>query len=220
MTTVETGTITMAGRYSPAVNMVANGQGKTIKFNSKTSKSDTSTTWAHGEMSGGFDFFSASASTDYKDVKTKIYNSEIDFSMTVGKYTTISAEAMGGWYYKPAMTAATKSKAAFDDESNWTKHFNRENNQYGDLVWKVSELIVGSDITCTMNLKNSDLVKDEATFQAQAKGGFWPFFTAQGSGGNTDTKVNDSNDGIEITFRTTPGTFMALGIKVSSPFDS
>eukprot|EP00884_Botryococcus_braunii_P014497 jgi/Botrbrau1/23048/Bobra.136_1s0036.1 len=50
------------------------------------------------------------------------------------------------------------------------------NDDYGDLAWKTSEVIVGSDITITLNIKNRDLVSDAETLKAHAEAGYWPFF--------------------------------------------
>ena len=211
-------------------NAIDRGQAKTVDFNSTTQSSDTSSSWASGKVSGGYEFFSASASASWDKFSQDIQQQGVQLQVKYDKVATL----MGSPLTNPNTLDVDLSKYLpwYDSKVIQTAYAQNNNNVWqrtaptwedtfgpnGNLKNLTVGLIVVDGITTTMTTTASVSQSDRESFKAQAKAGYWPFFKAEGEGGwSTDVTFDDSGS-MSITSTSKAGNPNVLGVLVS-PFE-
>ena len=193
-----------------AVNgLVEHAPSKAYSMNSSTESSNTTNTWAKGSVGGAFDWFSGSASASYDKMTTQIATAGVEIAVkyahiatiTAGplshKYTEKGLENAIPWFYSSAYSLAYKHKQAWagDAEVTWDDEF----GVAGLMLREATSMIVVDGIDITITSKVGFSKDEQESYQAAAKVGVWPFFSAEGSGGSTDKTTFDDNGNMTIT---------------------
>lgn len=192
---------------------LAQGESKSFTMNSQTASSDTTHTWASGNTSVFFDLFSFGGGGGYDNITVKATNSGLNIAASFQKVTTFAAGPYAvadpnnpilskyqAWYNSAVMALAynTKDNTVWNPQgmSNWNAAFGP--NGYLQRLASAIVAVDGIDITMTSNAQYSS--SEQTQIQAAAKAGFWPFFTATGKGGYTNTVT--FNDQGQFTCKT------------------
>jgi len=212
--------------YSNFQDQINKGVPKEVQMNSSSYNSNISNSWANSSASGGYGFFSASASANWQHYTELITQQNINIDVKFKKVATIpgqpymtkttldtSLSKYSPWFYGPALQLAKQNNnnnVWKYTAPTWADAFGPN----GNLVRLNSGLIVvdGIDIEMTIDTKDSSI--DNTDFQAAVKGGYWPFFTAEGNGGWTN-KTQTNNDGtVTIKSSKVEGNPSVLGVIV------
>jgi hypothetical protein len=196
-----------------------------FKFESKTASSDIKHTWAQGSISGAFRFLWGGGSSSYDSVNKKFGDSEVIISVefkhvlafTAGPLQTptfVGDKTYPGWFSSAALNFAYQNKGndvwPVDGSASWASTF----GDNGNLKRFATNLFVGDEMTMTMSSSASFSTSEREQILTQASGGFWPFFSASGSGGYT-SEVNFDDQGKMIAISKSPaGSPLILGANV------
>jgi hypothetical protein len=185
---------------------------QTVSFDSSSASSDTSHTWAKGEVSGMYDFFTGSAGGSYDQLSEKAASSGVTVEATFSHVLTFSADP-GSWYVSSALAAAH----ATPDNTMWkhgTPSWTSTFGSAGNMLRFTTGLVVvdGIDATITSDATYSE--SDKQTITAQASVGIWPFFSFGASGGHSTATSFDSNGHMTVKVVNPPGNPCVLGVNV------
>jgi hypothetical protein len=212
------------------VNTKLNQQGdsdKKITMNSKTQSSDTSQTWAQGEVGGLCDIFEGEASGSYNDISMAIVNAGLNISATFTHVATMTAAPLRApsqdpilsqyepWFEPGALNLALQNDNNVVWKNNPPTWDNMFNPASGSLLRVASALVIVDGIDIEITSSASVSVSDQAKFTAQAEAGFFPFFETEVSGG-WQNNLSFENDGT-MTFKSSSpvGSPVLLGAIVS-----
>jgi hypothetical protein len=190
---------------------------ETVTFDSSTASSDTSHTWAKGEVEGMYEFFSASAGGSYDQVSKKAATSAVTVDASFGHVLTFSA-GPGPWYVSSALAAAhaTKDNTLWKHGTpNWASTF----ADGGNMLRFTTGLIVVDGIDATITSEATYDSSDQQTIKAQASVGVWPFFSFGASGGHSTATSFDSSGRMTVKVVNPPGNPCVLGVNVE-PVDT
>jgi hypothetical protein len=103
----------------------------------------------------------------------------------------------------------------------YNQYFGIYGDAPGTLVYGTSELIVASDCTITLEMKViSSRTGDTTSIAAAASTGFWPFFRADASGGETSHEISPDGKILKLTQKATdPTQAFVIGRKIYNVFD-
>ncbi|MCC5667315.1 hypothetical protein LC653_26390 [Nostoc sp. CHAB 5784] len=208
---------------------IERGQAKTVALDSKTQSSDTSNSWASGEVSGGYGFFGARASASWDKFSQDIQQKGVQLNVQFQKLATLTGSPLSSpntldidlskylpWYdSKVIQTAYTENNNNVWKRTppTWESTFGPN----GNLKNLTVALVIVDGITSTMTTTASVSQDNRESFQTAAKAGYWPFFSAEGQGGwSTDVKFNDDGS-VTVTSSSKAGNPNVLGVLVS-PF--
>ncbi|PIA78562.1 hypothetical protein BFR04_03235 [Gaetbulibacter sp. 4G1] len=211
-------------------NALQQAPGKSFTMNSKTETSNLDHTWAQASVTGGWGFFSFSASSSYDKLSIKTTTAGLDIDAKFSHVTTLPGGPLAKvstdpilskytpWYNSSAFSRAygTKDNTVWKNGSpSWDSTFGSDGNM--QRVTNGLVVVDGIDITITSDATYS--TEDQRTITAAASGGYWPFFSADASGGN-HTKVTFSDSGKMTTRYTNPaGNPQLLGVLVTKTDD-
>ena len=211
-------------------NALQQAPGKSVSMDSKTASSSLDHTWAQASATGGWGFFSFSASSSYDKLTTMATSAGLNIDakfqhvMTLpgGPLAKVSTDPILSqytpWYNSAALSRAyeTKDNTVWKNGSpSWDTTFGPNGNM--QRVANGLVVVDGIDITMTSNASYSHA--EQQTITAAASGGYWPFFSASGSGGNT-TAVSFSDSGAMTVKITSPaGNPQLLGVIVTDISD-
>lgn len=169
---------------------IASGPTKTIHVDSNTSSSDVSNTWAKGGVSGFFSIFALGGSGSYSKTTSKIASSQITIDATFKHVFTLQTFKPGDWFDSAFMNYARSGENVWSvgNPMTWANTFGPD----GNMKRIIEQLVIvdGIEIVMTSNAVYSTDEQMEIT--NQAKGGMWPFFFANSSGGQSSrVKFND-----------------------------
>jgi hypothetical protein len=211
---------------------LASGPAKSFTMNSLTQSNNTTHTWASGSTSIFFDLFSFGGGGGYDEVSNKATSAGLNISASYKHVTTLAAGPYAAadpnnpilsqyvpWYVGAVLGLAytTQDNTVWNNQApiTWQKAF----GQNGFLQRMATAIVVadGIDITITSTASYTTLQQTQIT--AAAQGGFWPFFSASGQGGHTNTVT--FNDSGQFTCKTSSplGNPQILGILQSSMAD-
>jgi hypothetical protein len=197
---------------------LASGPSKSFSLNSSTESTDTTHTWAGGSTSVLFDLFSFGGGGGYDNVTTKATSAGINVQASYKKVTTFAAgpysqanpnnpplAQYNPWYVGSVLSLAytTKDNTVWNNQKpvTWDKAFGSQ----GFLQRMATAIVVADGIDITITSSASYSSSEQTQIKASASVGFWPFFSAQGSGGTTNTIT--FNDQGQFTCKTS----IALG---------
>ncbi len=211
-------------------NSLQQAPAKSFTMDSKTAKSTLDHTWAKASVTGGWGFFSFSASSTYDKLTTTATNAGLEIDAKFSHVTTLASGPLAKvstdpilskytpWYNSAAFSRAygTKDNTVWKNGSpNWDSTFGPSGNM--QRVTDGLVVVDGIDITITSSASFSK--DDQRTITAAASGGYWPFFSASASGGNT-TKVTFSDSGeMTATYTSPAGNPQLLGVLVTETSD-
>jgi hypothetical protein len=210
-------------------NAIDGGQSKTVNLDSSTESTDTSHSWASGQVSGGYGFFSASVSASWDKFSQDIQKSGVKLNIKFEKVATLSGGPLLTvnqldtdlskylpWYDSKAIqTAYTENNNTVWKRTapTWEGTFGSN----GNLKNLTVALIVVDGITTTTTTTASVSKTDQESFKAAAQAGYWPFFQASGQGGwTTEVTFNDKGE-VTVTSSSKTGNPNVIGVLVS-PF--
>jgi len=179
---------------------ITHGATKTFSFDSTTAIDDVSQTWAKGEVNGTYDFFSGSAGSEYTQLSQKATSSRVTVQGSFQKVISFAA-GPGKWFNSSALALAygTTDNTVWPagQKPDWETTFGEQ----GNLQRLLTELIVVDGIEISVTSHVSYDATEQQTIKAEASTSFWPFFSANASGGHsTDITFNASG---EMTVTTT-----------------
>lgn len=199
---------------------------KSVEMNSKTASSDVSHTWAEGSVEGAYDFFAGEASASYSSLTTALASAGITISATFQRLLQFPAAPLSKpssdpilsqyqpWFSSPALNLAYQNNNNVvwnNTPPTWQDSFGPN----GNMLRTCSALVVvdGIDITMTSNVAFSS--SQQQDFQAAAKAGFWPFFSASASGGWSNDTSFDSSGNVTVKSSSPLGNPTILGVTVT-----
>jgi hypothetical protein len=194
---------------------VTQGPSGTINFDSGTESSDTSKSWAKGEVGGFYDFFEASGEADWERVQTKTAQSRITVEVTYDHVITFG-NTPSSWYNSGAMGIGYQT----DDNTVWvpgaTPNWDSTFGPNGNMQRMVGSLIVVDGISLTLHADAEYHTEEQEQVHAKAEVGFWPFFKAKSSGGY-ESKVSFTDSGqMDISAKSPKGNPVVIGANVLS----
>ncbi|MCS3532942.1 hypothetical protein [Chryseobacterium sp. JUb7] len=203
---------------------------KSFGMSSDTESRDVSHTWAEGSTSVLFDIFSFGGGASYDSLSEQATSAGVSIDAKFQHVLTLpgaplaktSTDPILG-QYTPWYNSAAFSRA-FGTQDNtvwkngvpsWATTFGPNGNMQRAATALV--IVDGIDITMTSNTSYSS--SDQEVIRARASAGFWPFFSANGSGGS-ETSVSFSDSGAMTVHITSPaGNPQLLGVLVSNMKD-
>lgn len=208
---------------------LASGANKSFTLDSRTESSDTTHTWAGGGTSVFFNLFSFGAGGGYDKVTTKATSAGLKLNVNFDKLTTFAAGPYAAadpndpiltkyfpWYNSAVMSLAygTKDNTVWNNQkpTTWEKAFGSD----GFLQRMATAIVAVDGITVTMTSDASYSSSEQTQIQASAKVGFWPFFTASGSGGHTNNITFNDNGQFTATTKSAKGNPTILGVLQTS----
>jgi hypothetical protein len=197
---------------------IAQGPSGSFSFDSGTESSDTSKSWAGGQVGGFYDFFEASGEADWEQVQTKTAEAHITADVRYDHVITFG-DAPGTWYSSGAMGIAYGT----NDNTVWvpgaTPNWNSTFGPSGNMQRMVGSLIVADGISMTLHSDAAYSSDQQEQVHAKAEVGFWPFFSASGSGGY-ESHVTFSDDGqMDISASSPKGNPVVIGANVLQASD-
>ncbi|WP_333849616.1 hypothetical protein [Leclercia sp.] len=180
---------------------IAHGPKKEIHLNSKTSSSDVSSTWAKGGVSGFLSIFSLGGSGNYSNTTRKFVSSDITIDATFQHVLNVQTFMPGDWYNSGFLNYAFKGKSAWSvgNPLTWESVFGPD----GNLQRFIEGLIIVDGIEIVMKSSAIYSMEDRKEINSQIKGGIWPFFSTNASGG-FNSAVNFDDQGRMIVKTTCP----------------
>ncbi len=205
---------------------LAGGEPQTFTLNSETESSDTSNTWANGEVAGGiFDFFWGS-DAQYEKWTESISEAGVSIAVTFDKLVTFAAGPLAKPSTDPILSQYTpwyNGKAlsiGYHHQDNtvwqhgaptWADTFGPQ----GDLQRTCAALVVVDGIKVTTESSMSVAEGEREKFKTAVAAGFFPFFEAEGSGGWEHTTTFNDNGSFSISSSCPQGNPQVIGVLVS-----
>lgn len=160
----------------------AHGPKKEIHVNSKTSSSDVSNTWAKGGVSGFFSIFSLGGNGNFSKTSSKFTSSDFTIDATFQHVVTIPTFKPGDWYNSALLSYARANRNVWSvgNPVTWESTFGPE----GNLQRYIEQLVIVDGIEVIMTSDATYTAAEQMEINGQARGGIWPFFMANASGGH------------------------------------
>jgi len=178
-----------------------------------TASSDVTNTWAKASVSGFYDFFSGSASTDYSSLSAKAASSRVTVDVKFAHVMTFTA-APGLWYNSAALGMAygTQDNTLWNPGTpSWATTFGPK----GDLQRLLTSLVIVDGITCTITSEASYSTQEQQQINADMSVGIWPFFSLGASGGYSHSAATFDGGKMTVTGSSVGGNPMILGGNVT-----
>lgn len=191
---------------------VLGATGGSFDFDSTKESSDTSSTWAKGEVSGFWDIFTGSASTTYSHLTAKVAGSRVTVQGSFDHVLTFDASP-GSWYDSGALGAAFHTR----DNTLWkhgTPSWDSTFGPAGNMNWFATSLVVVDGIEATITSAASYTSDDQTAVQANLKAGFVPFFSLGASGGYSSAAHFDDQGRMTVTITNPAGNPVVFGANV------
>jgi len=210
---------------------ILSGQAKTASFDSTQESSDTSHAWAGGKASGGYGFFKFSASGNWDKFNQQVEENGVKVSAQFQNVATVPGQPLQvaqpldpdlskyvPWFNSAALNLAfrnSNNRVWQQASPTWNDTFGTS----GNLQRLAVGLIVVDGIQTTVTVNYSLTTEDKQSVEGALKFGFFPFFTASGSGGWTHEITNSDTRSFTLTSSSPAGNPQILGVLVS-PIDA
>jgi len=208
-------------------NNLASAPSRSFSLDTKTASTDISHTWAEGSTSVFFDFFSFGGGTNYDSLSEKTTSSGLTIDVKFDSVATITAGPLAKpssdpilqnytpWYDSAALARAygTKDNTIWKHGSpSWETTF----GENGNMQYITTSLVIVDGIYVSTTTEANYTSSEQTTITGEASSGFWPFFSASGSGGS-ETKATFDSDGKMTAKTTSPkGNPQVIGVLVST----
>ncbi|AKB49854.1 hypothetical protein MSBRW_0601 [Methanosarcina barkeri str. Wiesmoor] len=207
---------------------VEEGQKKTFVLDSNQTNTDTSKSWAKGNLIGVVSFFIGDANAKWDNFIQTIKTKGVNMQVTFKKVATLE----GGPYclqtnlnpdlndYMPWWDSAVIQAAKADKSNNMWKHesptWEDAFGETGFFLRAVDALIVVDGIDTVMTVKATVDTDKRKAFEDSVSAGYWPFLEGEVKGGwKHDVKYSDSGT-VTITSSCPEGNPNVIGVLVSS----
>jgi len=195
---------------------IVRGESATINFNSATSSSDVSHTWAEGGLGGLFDFFEGEGGAEYEAINQKASAANVLITGTISKMVSVPI-GPGAWFTPGVFNNAYQNKDnnyVWDpaSQTTWETCFGSN----GSMQRVIGSLVVidGVDITITSQASYSS--SDYTSIKTEAEVGFWPFFFAEEDSTVTHTVTLNNDASLSVRIQSNIGNPKILGVNVLS----
>lgn len=189
--------------------LIPQAEGRSIDFDSSTTSSDISNTWAKGSVEGFYDFFTGSAGGSYSALSAKVAGSKVTIKGGFQHVLTFGADP-GSWYNSSALGAAYHTK----DNTVWkhgTPSWDSTFGSKGNMLWFTSSLVVVDGIDMTIHSEAELSTEEQTEISANLSVGIWPFFSLGASGGYTHGVSYSSTGAATIHITNPAGNPVVLG---------
>lgn len=193
---------------------IVRGESATINFDSSSSSSDVSHTWAEGGVGGLFDFFEGEGGAEYESINLKASAAEVTITGSISKFVVVPI-GPGGWFTSGVFSNAYANKDnnyTWDaaSQTTWETCFGSNGNMQrviGGLV-----IIDGIDLTIT---SMANYTTDEySKIKTEAEVGFWPFFFAETDTTVTHDVTQTATGALSVHIKSNVGNPKILGANV------
>lgn len=185
-----------------------------VSFDSETASSDVEHTWAKGEVSGLYEFFSGKAGGSYDHLSKKASQNKVSVDVTFQKVATFSM-APGGWYHSNALSLAynTNDNTVWPagQKPTWEGTFGDHGNLKRNAVAAI--VVDGIDATITSHAEYSS--EEQTEIKAETSASYWPFVSFSASGGHSSDVSFDDNGTMTVKMNVKRGNPHILGVNVS-----
>lgn len=200
--------------------------GKTVSMDSATESSETTHTWASGEVGGWYDFFEGGGSTDWDKVTTETAQAGVQIEAKFAHLTTFSTGPLAKTSTDPVLqgdkpwydSEALKLAYGHNDNFVWSQTPPSWQDTFGpngNLRYLTSALVVVSGVQVTITSAVSLSQAEQESVKASAEVGFFPFFEAEASGGWSHQFSFDDSGGMTVTSTVPEGVSVVLGAIVT-----
>lgn len=184
-----------------------------VTFDSATASKDGSHTWAHGEVSGSYEFFRANAGGQFDQINSKTSGARVTVEVSFDRYLSFAARP-SLWFSSAALNLAYANR----DNTVWPagQHpdWNDTFGEHGNLRRFAAELVVVDGLTATITSEATYASDERRLIEASASAGVWPFFSASGEGGHSTAVTFDDAGRMTVTVTTPKGNPAVLGVNV------
>jgi hypothetical protein len=199
---------------------------QTITMDSSTESSNIKNTWAEGSISGAYDFFSASASSQYSSLSSVLANSRIKVEATFARFLNFPVAPLSKAstdpilsQYQPWFSSAALN-LAYQNNNNlvWQNNPPTWNNTFGpdgNIQRLIGSLFIADGINIKVTSSAQFSTADQQHLQVAAQVGFWPFFEASGSGGFSNEASFDDQGTVTVSTTSPQGNPAVFGATVS-----
>jgi len=201
-----------------AQNAINQGASLTLDFDSSTSSSDVSSTFAEGSASGFYSIFSADVSGSFDKLDSKAASASMQISGRIGKFATLSV-GPGEWYDSSEVNRAFKApndNTVWDPSSRSGTYDSFFGQPDGALARYVTQLVLVSDYEITVTSTATYSQEDYQQIKTHAEGGIWPFFSASADATHTTDIKLDSNNHLVTTVTLNKGLIQIWGVSVQN----
>lgn len=184
-----------------------------IHFDSDTESSTLTNTWAEGSVGGMYDLFWGNASGGASQINQMAASSHIVVDASFKSALTFAANP-GGWYNSSALGTAY----SVQDNTIWqhgTPSWQSTFGPSGNMQRFTTSVVVVDGISITMTSDAAYSSSDQKQIQAQAKTGFWPFFSIEASGGYSSSVSFNSSGQMSSTITSPAGNPAVFGVNVT-----
>jgi hypothetical protein len=204
-------------------NTIATGESRTVNLASDTESTDTSHTWANGNVEGFWEDFFGGGGSSYDASTSVVTNADVAMEISFTHYATIpiipqqQGKIVSGlttyqpWYVPSALSEAYENHN-FDiwlpGTPDWSSFFSED----GSLQRAATSLIVVDGITVGMTSKTSVAKSEQESVTSSFAAGFFPFFGVEGQGGWESKQTFNDNGQIIATASCPVGSPHVLGI--------
>lgn len=204
--------------------------GKNVSMDSATESSETTHTWASGEVGGWYDFFAGEGSGSWDELTTKTTQAGVEIEAKFSHLTTFSTGPLARpssnpvlkdykpWYDGEALNLAYHHDNNFvwsQTPPSWQDTFGPD----GNLRHLTTSLVVVDGVEVTITSAASFTESEQESVKASAAFGFFPFFEAEASGGWTHKFSFNDSGGMTVTSSVPEGVSIVLGAIVTSIAD-
>ncbi|MCA9033179.1 MAG: hypothetical protein KDA66_20335, partial [Planctomycetaceae bacterium] len=166
------------------ITKMASGATARVQLDSSSSSSDISHTWAKAEVGGIFGFFFGHGGGSYDHLSQKATSERVTVDATFTGVIPLPV-APGGWYNSGVFGNAFHSPndpGVWNPQANvnWDKTFGPN----GNIQRLATTLRIASGYKARITSYASYSENERTTIMSDASMGFWPFFSASGSGGS------------------------------------
>jgi hypothetical protein len=192
---------------------ITQGPAGGFTFDSGTESSDTSKSWAKGEVAGFYDFFEAGGDASWERIENKTSESRITVDVEYDHVITFG-NTPGLWYSSGAMGIAY----ATDDNTVWvagaTPNWNSTFGPSGNMQRMIGSLVVVDGVSITMHSDASYSSDEQEKIHANAGAGFWPFFVSKASGGFESHVTFTDHGQMDVSATSPKGNPAVIGANV------
>jgi hypothetical protein len=204
-------------------NALASAPSAGVQFDSTTTSSDATQSWAKGSIEGFYDAFFGHGDASYSAATTAVADAGLVFSIQFSHLTTIPVIPLqqgtivaGPTTYSAWYVAAALSEG-YDNNNNqvwapgtpdWSSFF----GDGGSLPRATTALVLVDGITVSITSKQSIATSDQTEVQAAFQAGFFPFFGVSGEGGWSSSAATFDAGTLTVTASCAVGNPQVLGI--------